>query len=108
MRVLLAPVVTSSVRSTSTSYTESLRPPRIHCYYKRISSYYSISYLNTLHPTIKLKQTAHLNLSPFSTSRSPSMMVSITEIVLYYFILVKPTAEHDVYVPPTRRTISIS
>ena len=36
MRVLLAPAVTSSDRSTSTIHTESLRPLQIHSHYKRI------------------------------------------------------------------------
>ena len=39
MKVLLAPVVTSDDRSASTIYTESLeslQPPQIHSYYKRI------------------------------------------------------------------------
>ena len=36
MRLLLAPAVTFSDRSTSTIYTESLQPPQIHSHYKRI------------------------------------------------------------------------
>ena len=77
-----------------------------------------------------MHQTAHPNLPPPSTSRCPSMMVSIIEIVLY----TKLTAEHqyllrssshplqnkrafpfslalripDAYVSSTRRTISVS
>ena len=36
MRVLLAPAVTFCDRSTSTIYTESLRPSQIHSHCKRI------------------------------------------------------------------------
>ena len=90
MKVLLAHAVTSSNRSTSTIQKESLRPPQIHSHYKRI--HYSISYLSTLQSTINLYlQTVHSNLSSFSTSRCPSMMVSIAEIVLY----TKPAAQQQ-------------
>ena len=126
MRVLLAPTVTSSDRSTSTIHTESLRPLQIYPYYKRIIP--SLTWIPFI-PLLNLYQSAHSNVSPFSTSRCPSMMASIIGIVVYN----KPTAEHqyllrspchpfrtkrvfpftlpweyDVYVPPTRRTISVS
>ena len=42
-------------------------------------------------PLFNLYQTAHSNLSPFSTSRCPSTTVSIIAIVLY----TKPTDEHQ-------------
>ena len=97
-----------------------------------INVFFYLSYLNTLHPTSKfiIYQTIlSFNISLFSKSRCPSMMASIIGIVVYN----KPTAEHqyllrspchpfrtkrvfpftlpweyDVYVPPTRRTISVS
>ena len=88
MRALLAPTFTSSERSTPTPYTESLQPPQIHSHYKCIIlSLTKIPFI----PLLNLYQSAHSNLSPFSTSRCPSMMVSIIEIVLY----TKPTAEHQ-------------
>ena len=88
MRALLAPTFTSSDRSTPTPYTESLQPPQIHSHYKCIIlSLTKIPFI----PLLNLYQSAHSNLSPFSTSRCPSMMVSIIEIVLY----TKPTAEHQ-------------
>ena len=88
MRVLLAPAVTSNDRSTSTPYTESLQPPQIHSHYKCIIlSLTKIPFI----PLLNLYQFTHSNLFPFSTSRFPSMMVLIIEIVLYS----KPTAEHQ-------------
>ena len=48
-------------------------------------------------PLLNLYQTVHWNLSAFSTSRFPSMMVSIIEMVLY----TKPTAEHQYRVLPS-------
>ena len=84
----MAPAVTSSDRSTPTPYTESLQPPQIHSHYKCIIlSLTKIPFI----PLLNLYQSAHSNLSPFSTSRCPSMMVSIIAIVLY----TKPTAEHQ-------------
>ena len=88
MRVLLAPAVTFNDRSTSTPYTESLQPPQIHSHYKCIIlSLTKIPFIALLN----LYQSTHSNLSPFSTSRCPSMMASIIEIVLY----TKPTAERQ-------------
>ena len=49
---------------------------------------------------LNLYQTAHSNLSPFSTSRDPSMMISITEIILG----TKPSDEH---VTPHKKRFSI-
>ena len=88
MRVLLAPAVTFNDRSTSTAYTESLQPPQIHSHYKCIIlSLTKIPFIALLN----LYQSTHSNLSPFSTSRCPSMMASIIEIVLY----TKLTAERQ-------------
>jgi len=88
MRALLTPAVTSSDRSTPTPYTESLQPPQIHPHYKCfILSLTKIPFI----PLLNLYQSTHSNLFPFCTSRCPSMMVSIIEIVLYS----KPTAEHQ-------------
>ena len=85
---LLAPAVTFNDRSTSTPYTESLQPPQIHSHYKCIIlSLTKIPFIALLN----LYQSTHSNLSPFSTSRCPSMMASIIEIVLYN----KPTAERQ-------------
>ena len=90
----MAPAVTSNDRSTSTPYTESLQPPQIHSHYKCIilslTKIPFIALLNFYQPT-------HSNLSPFSTSRCLSMMVSIIEIVLY----TKPTAEHQYLLRPS-------
>ena len=84
----MAHAVTSSDRSQSTIHTESLRPPQIRSRYKRIIPFLTkIPFI----PLLNLYQTVHWNLSAFSTSRFPSMMVSIIEIVLY----TKPTAEHQ-------------
>ena len=88
MRLLLAPTVTSSDRSTSTIHTESLRPLQIYPYYKRIIP--SLTWIPFI-PLLNLYQSAHSNVSPFSTSRCPSIMASIIEIVLYS----KPTTEHQ-------------
>ena len=99
-----------------------------------INVFFYLSYLNTLHPTSKfiIYQTIlSFNISLFSKSRCPSMMASIIGIVVYnkpkwqpnistfYAHHVTPSAlkeffhsplpwEYDVYVPPTRRTISVS
>ena len=50
---------------------------------------------------LNLYQSTHSNLSPFSTSRCPSMMVSIIEIVLY----TKPTAEHQYLLRSSRHPL---
>ena len=90
MRVLLAHAVTSNDRSTSTIHsifaTSSNSCDPSH--YKRIIAFLT---LIPFIPLLNLYQTVHSNLSPFSTSRCPSVMVSITEIVLY----TKPTTEHQ-------------
>ena len=89
MRVLLAPAVNSSDRSTSTIYTQNLCDLLKFTLF--INAFFYLSYPNTLHPTTKfiIYQTILSNLSLFSKSRCPSMMVSIIEIVVY----TKPTAE---------------
>ena len=59
MRLLLAPAVTFSDRSTSTIYTESLQPPQIHSHYKRIIP--SLTYILFI-PLLYVYQTAYSNL----------------------------------------------
>ena len=51
MRVLLGPAVTFGDSSSSTLFIEPLRPPASNLF--SLETYYSISYLNTLHPNIK-------------------------------------------------------
>ena len=58
--------------------------------------------------SLYLHQTSHSNLSPFSASKCPSMMVSISEIVTPYtlkelFHSALPW-EYNVYVPRARRS----
>ena len=89
MRVLLAPAVTSRDRSTSIIHTKSLRPPQTHSSYKVNVLFHLLP--KYLSPHSNLYHTAQSNISPFSTSRCPSMIVSIIETGLY----TKPTDEHQ-------------
>ena len=85
MRVL-APAVTSLIPMTALHPPHTLKLFVTSSNSFSLYTYYSISYLNTFNRTIKFT-SIYSNLSPFSTSRCLSIMVSIMETVLY----TKPT-----------------
>ena len=88
-------------RSTSTMHTETLCD--LIKFILNINVYFhSMSYINTLHPTIKFTSnySCRQNLSPFSTSRYPSMTVSLKVI-----FNTKPTDKHQYLLRPSCRLL---